>query len=79
MDESNAIRATTLAATCELQLSLWHVPSSADLRPLGFSTAASRETPARCDLSDMFIGWRSQALISARLRRGRQVTQQCCA
>ena len=50
MDESNAVRATTPAATCELQLSLWHVPSSADLRPLDFSTAASRETPAWCDL-----------------------------
>ena len=79
MDESDAIRATTPAATCELQLSLWHAPSSADVGPLDFSTAASRETPARCDLSDMFIGWRSQAHISARWRCGRNVTQESCA
>jgi len=79
MDESDAIRATTPAATCELRLSLWHAPSSADPSPLDFSSAASRETPARCDIIDMFIGWRSQALISVHPRRGRQVTQQCCA
>ena len=79
MDESDAIRATTPAATCELGLSLWHAPSSADLSPLDFSSAASRETPARCDLIDMFIGWRSQALLSARRRCGRNVTQESCA
>ena len=79
MDESDAIRATTPAATCELRLSLWHAPSSADPSPLDFSSAASRETPARCDIIDMFLGWRSQALISARQRCGRKVTQEFCA
>ncbi len=79
MDESDAIRATTPAATCELRLSLWRVPSSADPSPLDFASAASRETPARCDIIDMFLGWRSQALISARQRRGRKVTQEFCA
>ena len=79
MDESDAIRATTPAATCELRLSLWHAPSSADLSPLDFSNGSLREPPARCDLIDMFLGWRSQALISARRRCGRSVIQECCA
>jgi len=79
MDESDAILATTPAATCELGLSLWHAPSSADLSPLDFSNGSLREPPARCDLIDMFLGWRSQALISARRRCGRNVTQESCA
>ena len=48
-------------------------------QPARFLEWFVRETPARCDLIDMFLGWRSQALISARRRCGRNVTQESCA
>ena len=79
MRDSDAIRATTPAATCELRLSARHAPSSAGLSPLELPTAASRELPARRDLIDIFIG----SLSRQHLMRGRrccsQVTQEGCA
>ena len=77
--DSDAIRATTPAATCELRLSARHAPWSAGLSPLELPTAASRELPARRDLIDIFIG----SLSRQHLMRGRrccsQVTQEGCA
>ena len=79
MRDSDAIRATTPAATCELRLSARHAPWSAGLSPLELPTAASRELPARRDLIDIFIG----SLSRQHLMRGRrccsQVTQEGCA
>ena len=79
MRDSDAIRATTPAATCELRLSARHAPSCAGLSPLELPTAASRELPARRDLIDIFIG----SLSRQHLMRGRrccsQVTQGGCA
>ena len=79
MRRLDVIRATASVATCEVRLSLWHAPSSADVSPLNIPTAASRKLPARRDLIDIFIGCRSRALIMRDPRRCRKVTQEGCS
>ena len=53
MRRLDVIRATASVATCEVRLSLWHAPSSADVSPLNISTAASRKLPARRVVVDL--------------------------